>query len=127
MGNSMTAGGVFPQVSRHVPEAVSWTGYGEPPAPAGLNDPDGAPSATYRTEDGRDFRLQLGSGGPSLITPDQPHLPLRFETMTHRSALLLERTGHDGQVLVAEPLIDDLLPFVSQAGKRGEAVGAPSL
>ena len=41
--------------------------------------------------------------------------------------LLLERAGHDGQVLVAEALIDGLLPFVGQAGKRGEpvAIGRP--
>jgi hypothetical protein len=44
-----------------------------------------------------------------------------------RSALLFERTRHDGQVLVAEPVIDDLLPFVSQAAKDGEAVVALGL
>lgn len=39
-----------------------------------------------------------------------------------RSSLLLEHAGHDGQVLLAETLINGLLPFVSQAGEGGEPV-----
>ena len=39
----------------------------------------------------------------------------------------LECERHHGKVPVAEPLIDCLLPFVSQAGKGGEAVVAGRL
>jgi hypothetical protein len=41
--------------------------------------------------------------------------------------LSLECEHHDGKVPVAEPLIDYLLPFVSQARKGGEAVLAGRL
>jgi hypothetical protein len=41
--------------------------------------------------------------------------------------LSLECERHHGEVPVAEPLIDCLLPFVSQAGKGGEAVVAGCL
>src|ERR1700746_1405992 len=44
-----------------------------------------------------------------------------------RSSLLLEHAGYDGQVLFAEPLINGLLPFLSQAGKDGEPVVADRL
>ena len=44
-----------------------------------------------------------------------------------RCSLSLERARHDGKVLVAEPLIDSLLPFVGQARKGGEAVVAGRL
>ena len=44
-----------------------------------------------------------------------------------RSSLSLECERHHGKVLVAEPLIDYLLPFVSQARKGGEAVVAGRL
>jgi hypothetical protein len=41
--------------------------------------------------------------------------------------LLLEREGHHGEVMIAEPLIDSLLPFVSQAREGGEVVVTSSL
>src|SRR5882672_12164528 len=34
----------------------------------------------------------------------------------------LEGLRHDRQVLVAESLVDDLLPFVGQASERGEVI-----
>ena len=42
-------------------------------------------------------------------------------------SLLLERLGDDGQVVTAEPLIDDLLPFVGHAGQHREPVIAGRL
>ena len=44
-----------------------------------------------------------------------------------RCSLSLECERHHGKVPVAEPLIDCLLPFVSQARKGGEAVLAGRL
>ena len=44
-----------------------------------------------------------------------------------RSSLSLEGERHRGEVLVAEALIDSLLPFLSQARKGGEAVAAGCL
>jgi hypothetical protein len=40
---------------------------------------------------------------------------------------LLECPGYDGEIAVAEPVIDDLFPLVSQRGKRPEAVVAGRL
>jgi len=40
---------------------------------------------------------------------------------------LLECPGYDSEIAVAEPVIDDLLPFVGQTGKRMEAVVAGRL
>jgi hypothetical protein len=44
-----------------------------------------------------------------------------------RSSLSLECERHHGEVPVAEPLINCLLPFVSQGRKGGEAVVAGRL
>ena len=44
-----------------------------------------------------------------------------------RPSLLFEHAGHDGQVLLAQTLLNGLLPFVSQAGKDGEPVAAGRL
>ena len=41
--------------------------------------------------------------------------------------MLFEHAGHDSEVLPAEPLINGLLPFVSQAGEGGEPVVGGSL
>src|SRR3954471_6589459 len=38
------------------------------------------------------------------------------------SSVHFECSGHDGQVLIAEALVDDRLPFGGQAGERGEAI-----
>jgi hypothetical protein len=47
--------------------------------------------------------------------------------LTARASILLERPGHDREVGAAEPLVDDLLPFVGQAGERRERVVAGRL
>src|SRR5690242_19575291 len=44
-------------------------------------------------------------------------LPPRF--LLWRSSLHFERASHDSEVLVAEPFLDDPLPFVGQAAERG--------
>src|SRR5208282_1101796 len=44
-----------------------------------------------------------------------------------RPSLLFEHAGHDGQVLLAQTLVNGLLPFLSQAGKDGEPVAAGRL
>src|SRR5690242_21443825 len=41
-----------------------------------------------------------------------------------RSSLLFERARDDGQVQLAETLINGLLPFAGQAGKHGEPAAA---
>ena len=43
------------------------------------------------------------------------------------SPLFHQRTGDHREVSVAKPLLDDVLPFVSQASKRPEAVVAGRL
>src|ERR1700733_8522208 len=49
-----------------------------------------------------------------------------FETVAAH-ALPFQGLGHDSEVAVAEPEIDDLLPFVGQAGQRPEALSAGRL
>jgi hypothetical protein len=44
-----------------------------------------------------------------------------------RCSLVLQRPRHDCEVLVAEAVVDNLLPFVSQAGKNCEPVVAARL
>src|SRR6266568_1253315 len=44
-----------------------------------------------------------------------------------RSPLLLQQAGHDGQVLLAEPLVNSPLPFAGQDGQDGEPAAARRL
>src|SRR4051812_11170878 len=48
-------------------------------------------------------------------------------SVSRRLSLAFERLRHDSQVLTAESLIDDLSPFVGQAGEHGEVVAAGGL
>ena len=59
----------------------------------------------------------------SVLAPDTSLLDRELRLSTP----LLERLGHDGQVVVAESLVDDLLPFISKAVEHREPVVACGL
>jgi hypothetical protein len=69
----------------------------------------------------------LGAGRKILGRPDQGHLGGRFPRRrvagragSWRSSPLFDRARDDGQVLLAEPVVHGLLPFVGQAGEDWE-------
>jgi hypothetical protein len=68
-------------------------------------------------------RLVIGRGHCSILSPSEMPDP---RPLRH-SSFALECLGHDSQVEVAEPVINDLLPFTSQSGQRLETLAAGSL
>ena len=67
-------------------------------------------------------RRVLSSGGCHRAARPQRPDDLGGRSGSWLSSLLFQRARYDGQVLLAEPLINGLLPFVSQAGENGEPV-----
>jgi hypothetical protein len=83
---------------------------------------------------GKECSLMTATSASSArrhVTPIASDPPARRSSCNRsgswRSLLLLERERHHGEVPVAEPLIDHLLPFLSQARKGGETVVAGRL
>ena len=62
--------------------------------------------------------VTLSIGPPVLFPASRYRVPFRGSVRLRR----LEGLRHDRQVLVAESLVDDLLPFVGQASERGEVI-----
>src|SRR3954453_13274324 len=84
-------------------------------------EPHSPPSSHVPKQIGDTFKplrpsVTLSIGPPVLFPASRCRVPFQGSVRLCR----LEGLRHDRQVLVAESLVDDLLPFVGQTSERGE-------